>query len=76
MSVSLVIKLYPTNANKTTQEQNSENIQIAILSLKQKLTARTAHTCVCISLCTIVVHNREQKSADNLPSYSNPSTVR
>jgi len=25
--------------------------------------------CVCMSLCTTVVHNTAQESADNLPSY-------
>ena len=32
-------------------------------------TLRTAHVCVCVSLCTTVVHNTAQNSSDSLHSY-------
>ena len=36
---------------------------------KQHSSLRTAHVCVCISLCTTVVHNTTQNSSHNCPSY-------
>jgi len=39
------------------------------LNLNQHSSLRTAHVCVCISLCTTVTHNAAQNSSDNLHSY-------
>ena len=41
------------------------------LNLNQSSSLRTPHInlCVCISLCTTVVHNTAQNSSDNVPSY-------
>jgi len=32
-------------------------------------TVRSVYMCVCIALCTIVVHNIAQNRPDNFPSY-------
>ena len=37
--------------------------------LNQHSSIRTAHVCVCLSLCTTVVHNTARNSSDNFPSY-------
>ena len=37
--------------------------------LNKHSSVRTADKCICISLCTTVVHNTAQNSSDNFPSY-------